>query len=215
MAERPILFSPPMVRALLAGTKTQTRRLWKMPSGYSWEDYEAGLVKCDKRGPAYGVGCGIDEVRCPHGSPGDRLWVRETWALVPPTAYKHSDRVQRTDRHDNPYHHDSAVFRADWPRSAPDRWRPSIHIPRWASRITLERVERLQDISEVDAAAEGVQRDTDGWYDYLMPNTRCCPTARCSYRSLWQSINGLDSWKANPWVWVISFRRIDSAAAGG
>ena len=90
------------------------------------------------------------------------------------------------------------------------KWTPSIHMPRHHSRLTLEitdiRAERLQDISEEDAKAEGVLRDSDGWRDYIMPCTQCCATACDSYKTLWTSINVPESWTANPWVWVVSFR---------
>jgi hypothetical protein len=137
--------------------------------------------------------------RCPHGQPGDRLWVRETFAIVPRTAYAASEGVQQTLRRDDD--HDAAIYRAGWERSNGGlRWRPSIHMPRWASRITLEvtgvRVERLQDISEADARSEGISRaDCPDWH------------ATTDYRALWESIHGPGSWAANPRVWVAEFRR--------
>jgi hypothetical protein len=208
--ERPILFSAPMVRALLAGTKTQTRRAVKdkVPAKYNrlgWSSQAGGPV--------------IPLSFCPYGQPGDRLWVRETFAIVPRTAYRCSEGVQQTLNQNDPYEHDAAIYREGWTRSKGGfRWRPSIFMPRWASRITLEitavRVERLHDISREDAIAEGV-RPLDGsngpnyWTvdvgDVHLNN----PTAQGAYSMLWDWINGTGSWAANPWVWVIAFRRIN------
>ncbi len=196
MKERPILFSAPMVRAILAGTKTQTRRVAKHPLaqnlsyivdiGKGWFGDEEGEV----------------QIRCPYGQPGDRLWVRETWQAV-----SGNDRARHIMTHPRPdrgWLEYAATPRADEPAY---KWRPSIHMPRWASRITLEvtgvRVERLQDISEADAMAEGVhysllekiQAGQDRW-------------ARHAYKKLWETINGSDSWDLNPWVWVVEFKRV-------
>lgn len=207
MAERGILFSAPMVRALLAGTKTQTRRAVKPQP--IMRDGEPIWPK-DARRPK---GRGFED--CPYGRPGDRLWVRETWC--------------QTSTH-------GIVCRADGEISDEfGPWKPSIHMPRWASRITLEitdvRVERLQEISEADAIAEGIERLKDHplgfpvWkvcdhqdgtpgvevLDYVGRDWTKDP--RRAYQALWLSINGPGSWDANPWVWVIEFRRIDGAAA--
>jgi hypothetical protein len=135
----------------------------------------------------------IDRI-CPYGQPEDRLWVRERWAYHP----DFPDLARR------------AIYRAD-PECEhdADRWRPSIHMPRWASRISLEitgvRVERLQSISERDSRAEGVTIEphhSRGYCagEFLPPEMR-------AYRDLWETINGPGSWEANPWVWVIEFRR--------
>lgn len=178
MKERPILFSGPMVRAILNGTKTQTRRIVKPQP-----------VHIDGLGTVMNPSV-ITGNSCKHGKPGDTLWVRETWA-------------HRALRVSGPEGYGCPVFRADdvdrrlpsGPYNRVDRWRPSIHMPRWASRITLQitavRVERLQDISEEDAIAEGVEFG-----------------AKESYRTLWDSINGAGAWDANPWVWVIEFKRV-------
>ena len=192
MTERPILFSAPMVRALLAGTKTQTRRVAKHPLaqnlsyivdiGKGWFGDEEGEV----------------QIRCPYGQPGDRLWVRETWAAP----HSEDARPPRAIQCDQMRIHYAA---------SEDRggllWRHRIHMPRWASRITLEvtgvRVERLQDISEADAMAEGVhysllekiQAGQDRW-------------ARHAYKKLWESIHGPGSWDLNPWVWVVEFKGV-------
>lgn len=183
MKERPILMSAPMVRAILAGAKRQTRRIAM---------------------PKRSIEPMTDE--CPYGQPGDRLWVRETWQSAPLRGV--------------------FAYRADpmWsgvPAPTPDgRWRPSIHMPRCASRITLEitgvRVERLRDINEDDAIAEGIQPAalTGHWRLYGRgANGDMDRSPRVSYRSLWESINGQGSWDANPWVWVIEFRRVTESAA--
>ena len=192
MTERPILFSGPMVRAILDGSKTQTRRVVKAQP-------HAG-VRLSPLCPS-----GLEDghgraLTCAYGWPGDGLWVRETHAIVPRTAYACSDGVHQVLRPNDD--HDAAVFREGWTRSAPGRWRPSIHMPRWASRIDLliqsVRVERLHEISDVDSIAEGVDRT----------NTSIAGYARQRYMTLWEQINGAGSWEANPWVWVVEFERI-------
>lgn len=213
MKERPIIFSAPMVRAILSGAKTQTRRIIK-PQPIDSADDPIGAIDVgvfhptviargeEAPGPeqfgAYTVDGGRSW-RCPYGQPGQcRLWVRETWGALPHMM----GGVQRETlryRADGEYQNE----RGTW------RWRPPIHMPRWASRITLEitdvRVERLQDISEADAKAEGVS----------MPDGTPTPPDFWSYqqefRHLWEQINGPGSWDANPFVWVVTFRRIDHA----
>lgn len=192
MTERPILFSAPMVQAILAGQKTQTRRVIRLR-------HDADVVVVDGRvwKPARVDYSGY--VDCPYGQPGDRLWVRETWAQA------------RAARHDQPLR-DVIAYAADRESMAdlfgiPDRrWRPSIHMPRWASRITLEvtgvRVERLRDITPADAMAEGVTVPSwDGTTEALIYVE--------AYRDLWEQIHGAGAWRANPWVWVVEFRRIE------
>jgi hypothetical protein len=201
MKERSILFSAPMVRALLAGTKTQTRRIIKRPLNHPgrtvYTYYGPG-----KNNPAHASVAiangpdspdGSDEkVRCPYGAAGDRLWVRETWAPRDQQALKQRDRAMLYYRADGEREHETD-----------GKWRPSIFMPRWASRITLEvtgvRVEQLQEITESDAKAEGVD-----------PVVAKLPTHRDAYRSLWGEINGAGSWDENPWVWVIEFKRLSS-----
>lgn len=226
--ERPILFSAPMVRAILNGTKTQTRRVvrfracnddhtlhrpWLADSG--WHDYD-------------------DALRCPYGAPGDRLWVRETfdasyeypsdengswitpWHQVPRawrTAPNLASVYYRADasEYEAIYLDEQgvALTRVKDARDDPgmvegQRWAPAIHMPHWASRITLEvtgvRVERLQDISTADAWAEGIPSspDVDPVHEY---------------RELWDSLNAKrgHGWDANPWVWVVNFRRVADA----
>jgi len=190
VSNRPILFSAPMVRALLAGTKTQTRRVVKPQPVMRDGEPE---WPADAKRPR---GRGFED--CPYGAPGDRLWVRETWNTFEGWAgYFYAA--------DN---HSFGIGADDDPDHIPEhavRWRPSIHMPRAASRITLEitavRVERLQDISEADAIAEGA--------DPLLvpPDGGSAPHVE-GYRTLWEYINGAGSWDLNPWVWVVEFRRV-------
>lgn len=203
MTERPILFSAPMVRAILNGVKTQTRRILKGSTEFRGP-YNPAYIEAHRNSPGWAS-------ICPHGQPGDRLWVRETWGSAdnwlhdcetnPPrcVAYR-ADKAARN--FDPPYDVDTSDWGA-WERM---KWRPSIHMPRWASRITLEivaiRVERLQDISETDARAEGYPGDIIDGINYAVG-------AKNWFRSLWEQINGHDSWAANPWVWVIEFKRVN------
>ena len=198
---RPILMSAPMVRALLAGTKTQTRRIVKpQPNARCTEAF----VGCDgiwrfswptARSP---MSSAADDVRCPYGKPGDLLWVKET-------AHYGPNRVA--------YSADNAPLAKG---ETVDGWGPkrsSLLMPRWASRLTLEiteiRVERLQDITEADAKAEGAAFHDgrgighSGWrHDYRDVHA----TAASSYRRLWNEINGPGAWDANPWVWALTFK---------
>lgn len=211
MKERPIIFSGAMVRALLDGTKTQTRRVIKLRHSWSIEERDDGSPwpwHLD-----YVTGGEWDGwAPCPYGRPGDRLWVRETWRH---TADSLEDARAITDDVASGTAVDyRATYIEDCMRElnfsrkdaeTSDRfesWRPSIYMPRWASRILLEitevRVQRLQDISEDDAQAEGITNaeclECDGW--------------RNAYSRLWESINGAGSWAANPWVWALTFRRV-------
>lgn len=201
MKERPILFSAPMVRAILAGTKTQTRRLMK-PQPETQHDGEpywhvGGYRVWGYRPPsAVPLRAGGNPLPCPYGVPGDRLWVRETWApLTKGFAYS-ADPI---------YNYSPA-----------GRWTSSIHMPRTASRITLEvtgvRVERLQDISKGDALAEGIVPAGDGNGFQLADTTHYGGNPIDSYLSLWESINGPGSSAANPWVWVVEFLRLEQTA---
>jgi len=222
MSERPILFSTPMIQALLAGRKTVTRRAVKFPHQNPlgvWEPSTFGGPGLrDRRGEEIAEQPCMWHTRegttilCPHGARGDSLWVRETWQHAtqrlcscpqPSEASPCDDWSNGTGCRSN---RGEVVYAADGP-SAP-RWRPSIFMPRWASRIILRitdvRVERLQSISEADAKAEGVQiRDT------IYPDE---PRSDYSYveqyRLLWDSINGDGAWQANPYVWVVSFERV-------
>ena len=194
MRERPILFSAPMVRAILAGAKTQTRRLMK-PTPHK---VDGGVPFADAPAWAHAEP-GSAVMRCPYGVRGDRLYAREAWAA--PHAYDHLP--PRLIPQDARIHYAATEDRGGL------LWRPSIHMPRWASRITLEitrvRVERLQDISEADALAEGVTDDGSLVTD-LAGNDR--GGAFAAFATLWEVINGADSWDDNPWVWAIEFRRL-------
>lgn len=190
MKEKPILFSAPMVRAILDGRKTQTRRVVKKAipdESFINAPYNGFAFVGQFNGGTYTV-----PFLCPYGQPGDRLWVRETWQT-----YKEFDRVRPNDISNQSEIQYPATYDG-WD----SRKRPSIHMPRWASRITLEitnvRVERLQDITDADALAEGVDQT----------NTSIGGYATERFKRLWQSINGQGSWAANPWVWVIEFKRI-------
>lgn len=256
--ERPILFSAPMVRAILSGAKTQTRRVMSpQPEHLQRHEWRGKLVYEGEhrmwcwRGHTFEnlwdeYIRDADRARlaalCPHGAPGDQLWVKETWTHDAPdletcrAAYE--DACPGIDY--GPYYRATEV--------APDtlRWRPSIFMPRWASRITLEvtevRVQRLQEISEDDARAEGVEPYTPP-HGHISPDQhvpgpgfdRCRlgdQPHRLPFADLWDSINGkprpmldddgepvLDddgrsrmvasrSWANNPWVWAVTFRRL-------
>lgn len=197
MTDRPILFSAPMVRALIDGRKTQTRRVLKPQPQYDGEWWRLGDIIWQEA--SFPVFDGQEMARRARFAPGDRLWVRENFTTVPTAAYRMSKGVERTICHHDPDW--AAIYAEGWERSKP-RWRPSIHMPRWASRLTLVvesvKVERLQEISEEDAQAEGAQ-----WED-------CWPTYRQSFEALWTRINGRDSWSENPWVAAVSFCVIKS-----
>ncbi len=230
--ERPILFSGPMVRAILEGRKTQTRRNLKpQPALTSYGKLEwhgkAGPLKCtvqadgDKNLAEAFNKNGLSSC-CPYGKQGDLLWVREAWRpdydQYLEMCVQYAADCSRIKKYPDD---DARGFVFEQQAAAAFRcetkgYKPSIYMPRWASRIPLEitgvRVERLQDISEADSWAEGAPRDKglavpvemgengygSGWNN-----------ARSWYNSLWESINGKDSWDANPWVWVIEFKRVE------
>lgn len=213
--ERPILFSAPMVRALLAGTKTQTRRLVKPQPG------EANTMVYPSDSTQAAV---IRKAWKPYALPGDRLWVKETFATLQPTEHEETARAHRDRVVVRPEDDERVAlwYRADGEMPFIERlfsddedsirWRPSIYMPRWASRITLEvtsvRVERLQAITEADAIAEGIELSPGGPWRAYDAEGGCCYEAVESFRTLWQSINGAESWAANPWVWVVEFKRV-------
>ncbi|HDR8979457.1 TPA: hypothetical protein QDA90_004261 [Burkholderia vietnamiensis] len=215
MKERPILFSGPMVRAILEGRKTQTRRVAKEFAGR--DDLDAILGRFpNQRG-------------CPHGEPGDRLWVREAFRLTSdfdgdsPTRVGERclDAGYRAPWAPVRYEVDGAERDWRWVGTPPGhevtagRARASMHMPRWASRITLEitgvRVERLQSISESGARAEGVTIEEHHMRGYCA-GAYWPPSIR-AFHDLWDSLNAArgHGWDANPWVWVIEFRRIDGS----
>ena len=221
MTERPVIFNRHMVFEILRDMKTATRRLVKSvgadPS-FDLLDFGQGMwpFRTDREDVLHRI-----PLRCPLGTPGERLWVRENWQYADWTedgspVIRYADQCKRITSVPDDW---SDRVQSDWAklseadnvkidgRAADRRWRPSIHMPRWASRITLEitevRVERLNDISESDAEAEGI--------DFLrrVPDVDETQTARELFECLWESIAGSGSWVANPWVWVVNFKRIE------
>jgi hypothetical protein len=206
--ERPILFKGRLVRAILAGAKTQTRRALRLPA---WITDQAGAIDRLRyqlgRGEYPGLAKYVDgrpvrRFTCPYGAPGERLWVRETHAQFAvgnrtgdaPLCVAYRATCGEDGGFDYVHNGDEIM------RLKVTKWTPAIHMPRWASRIDLEvtavRVERLHDITEEDAHAEGValgEGDTN---------------ATRRFFEGWREINGDESWDANPWVWVVSFRRV-------
>lgn len=228
MKQTGLMFKGELVRAILDGRKTQTRRVMKpQPATVErWKHGEPTLetsvnwtVMRDASGKGWS-NCG--PFRCPFGKPGDLIYVRETWMDLQGTGveYISDGKLQRY------------AYAADTPPGSYGdecrkeyglKWRPSIHMPKSAARIWLEitgvRVERLQDISETDAIAEGIERVDDFfgcacWKAYGEPDgaDEVCPDDPIgSFRSLWDSTGG--DWQANPWVWVIDFKRTNKPAA--
>lgn len=204
MKERPILFSDQMVRAILEGRKTVTRRVMKPQP-----DFLGSMV--DPNTPFKTLDAGLHaRITCPYGQPGDRLWVREAWA-----ADAQVDAIAPHDLSQGEpiwYPADLSVRQTGCSMISKGRVRPSIHMPHWASRILLEitavRVERLQDISEKQALAEGVELEGEGVCWAGAAGTASDSPVE-SFRLLWELINGAGSWNANPWVWCVSFRRVE------
>ncbi|MBX9496086.1 hypothetical protein J8Z86_08350 [Yersinia enterocolitica] len=225
MNEKPILFNAEMVNAILSGRKTQTRRIIKL-------DHERGMVNPvvrGRNGEISSITCRLAPMLCPLGQPGDQLWVRETFALLgnedgvcvdwqdnmvkgdeqaAARIYKASCEQKHGDYglYSIP---DSAYWKPDTTNMKYEgTWRPSIHMPRWASRINLlitgVRVERLNDISDVDARAEGCAYGKGNGEIYLAVRPEN------HFPTLWASIYGEESWQANPWVWVINFERMEA-----
>ncbi|MBN8187575.1 hypothetical protein JF540_12830 [Salipiger thiooxidans] len=202
MSVKPILFSGPMVRALLEGRKTQTRRVLKPQP--SCDAIEPHRVHSNEFIP-WRDGEALASIVTPC-APGDLLWVREAHALVPSSAFRMSEGVMQAV---DPSDRDRAcVYRERWERCAP-RWRPSIFMPRWASRLTLRvtdvRVQRVQEITEVDAKAEGVDAVTMDDVPRQAAMSR-----RSDFASLWDSLNAKRGfgWDANPWVAAYTFEVI-------
>lgn len=239
--EKPIIFSGPMVKAILEGRKTKTRRVvkhqdelefggaggkdgpeWNDPGEWGWRTADDDWIALSR--DQMPDSCD-SYARCPHGWPGDLLWVREAWAVssaydsykpseltphVGTVAYRagggllNGEPIERT------------CFDADGGRG---KWRPSIFLPRWASRIDLEitgvRVERLQAITRLDCVREGWPHDNDPAHhaqqialvESGMDDENIDDAAICWFADLWESINGAGSWERSPWVWVIEFRK--------
>lgn len=231
--ERPILFSTPMIQAILEGRKTMTRRIVKQALKFD-TNWRIAVIQEERNylNPRYEMRCGtqyaLPVFRCPYGTIGDKLWVRETFFdnLGDDFLGINSRWIYRADGEIDKQFEDTEGFTG---------WKPSIFMPHIASRITLEitnvRVERLQEITEEDAINEGVMRDED-FPSYNLDFKLCpkcggqgvhgslgfnlgvievdchtCDTNKKRYEFLWESINGSSSWKKNPWVWVVEFKR--------
>jgi hypothetical protein len=216
MKEHPILFSTPMVQAILDGRKTMTRRVMDFPQSFIWNNdyfknnYSFSKMFFDeiknKNVAIFSSNAGQFTEWFPsqYGQVGDRLWVRETWSV---TRYLDGHYDQK----------DTISYRANNDKPYSCGWRPSIFMPRWASRITLEitniRVERLQEITEEDAINEGIEiagkiksSGEKVYKNYLLENNPFTQ-ARYSFQSLWDSINGKKyPWSSNPFVWVVEFK---------
>lgn len=228
MKETPILFSSEMVRAIIAGSKTMTRRVvkkqpnskathFKYSPVWKLEPWVAEFQYHDS--PCWEI---TDSYKCPYGKPGDLLWVRETW-FRGEDDYCRKEMYYRADRGEVPLLVDGdgyMVVKKDGSPASP--WKPSIHMPKTASRIWLQitdiRVERLQSITEKDALAEGIHQYEDGTFKNYFDQSGMreqdgveAHLATGSFCSLWASINGIDSWRANPWTWVVSFRVLSTS----
>lgn len=203
--ERPILFSAPMVRAILEGRKTVTRRV------VNQDCIQSERLPIETASGLFHFWCS-GEHACPYGRPGERLWVREAWAAdaqldaIAPRELSQGEPIR--------YPADGATRQTGCSMITVGKTRPSIHMPRWACRILLEitdvRVERLQDISEDQAKAEGVRLYTDHaelgeWWHVNGIDTYSADPRR-SFELLWSSVGG--DWVANPWVWVVEFKRV-------
>ena len=230
--EHPILFSGPLVRAILDGKKTQTRRIIRPPHGIGW--VAGGPIirtAADLADPWFRwereqsfAELEFRDVRCPLGKPGDRLWVRETWRLTDFASYdtdRYSAAVEMRADGARPFRKEGG------PEMLHERcdWRPSIHMPRWASRISLEvtdvRVQRLQEITEAEIGTEGVRLDDGGVAACAFERAEYYQSGGspiggrspevCGFAALWDSIYGRSaggSWGENPWVWAVSFKRV-------
>lgn len=221
MTERGILFSAPMVRAIVADEKSQTRRAivgrgahkgstfadvrqWsRIEADGTWIGWCEGFSTQEKADEATRRIYKGGGVTCPYGVVGDRLWVRETWR---PAAAAANVPLP-------------VLYRADDDDDTTSSWKPSIFMPRGASRITLDitdvRVQRLQDITAEDAMAEGVYFDGHWFRGGTHPikgSDQCWPDAVRAYQAIWETINGKGSWALNPWVWALTFRRTDAAS---
>lgn len=200
----PIPFSAPMMASLFAGTKTQTRRIIRAPR-WAMDDVMR-MMDGEQNDPHPGKICAYARnsewhpVECPYGGAGDRLWVKEALAQTTSGNVVYRARRPNSSLLQLPLRNGSAV---PWPWKG--KTLGAMYCPRWASRLTLEitnvRAERLQDISEEDAIAEGINVGPDRTYAHL---------AVAQYQELWNSINGPDFWDLNPWVWAITFQLIES-----
>lgn len=230
MTERPILFSAPMVRGLLNGSKTMTRRVVK-PQPFAVQELSDGTWESSPDG---GFDVGVKRLKCPYGLPGDRLWVRESFWECGRWEPDYGEPGSGDGA--GKYWKAFGAWSFDADLCTPisgNIWRriPSIHMPRRRSRILLEvvstRIERLCAISEVDAIAEGaLSVRSEEWDRKFFPAWKAACDMACSdgerpplgpspkrtFLALWESINGNGSWIANPWVWVVEFRRLKEVA---
>lgn len=245
--ERPILFSGAMVRAILDGRKTQTRRVCKSQpysNGFHFDGHDilchndflppSAMLMDVRRGKFSYTASNAEgwESECPHGQPGDRLYVRESWRSTKELDPHSGGRIEVMCLDAGysipwaPIRYEADGERRNWQHTGtpphggppePGRYRHARFMPRWASRILLEitgvRVERLNDCSEADAAAEGVEPyaiygGKPASWKGAADMAAARPTAREAYRDLWDSINGAGAWDANPWVWIVEFRRV-------
>jgi hypothetical protein len=239
--ERPILFSGPMVRAILAGQKTQTRRVMKPQpepcpadhtrAGHWWPSRpHQSMLHVEDELQKW---TGLAGDACPIGDHGERLWVRETWADV--NLYGAPAIAYRADHHlsdlmsdqsfldEGAFNYEDPRYRAvaagkqgnqfsvwafDLLNETEGRWRSAMFMPRWVCRLVLEivsvRVERLQAISTEDCVAEGLSTN--------LREQEAVDDLRGQWKDLWTGINGAASWEANPWVWVVEFKRVEAAA---
>ena len=206
--ERPILFSGPMVRAILDGRKTQTRRVVKNHPGCGFEIGTYHKALTDRHGEQYpactesfGIFAedGSWSIECPYGQPGERLWVREAWAPATAALPLAGGAIYRADYH-------TGLEKRD----GDQKWKPSIHMKRVDSRINLEitavRVERLHQITESDAASEGIECCRE-LFEKAKHGHPLTPHST-AFAWLWFQINGRDSWMENPFVWVVEFKRV-------
>ncbi|HBV2211416.1 TPA: hypothetical protein MDR63_000818 [Klebsiella quasipneumoniae] len=227
MKERGMIFNSEMVRAILDGRKTQTRRIMKVqpkPSKSRPGDFWFSSKKLESmvhvsdlapgNSPIADYHLFIQEHCCPFGAVGDRIWVRETFAALEPGSY---EQVKPQDGHcqDLRYAATDRLAKSDADIRG-YKWVPSIHMPRWASRILLEitdvRVERLNAISQADAIAEGAPPSHPS-IDCVSQEYGFPDFSRSWFGQTWQHIYGEESWDANPWVWVIEFKRVEGGAA--
>lgn len=230
--ERPILFSGPMVRAILDGRKTQTRRVLNLEDALHEDAVPSRILEWrEQHGEWFGLHeyDTIANCKCPYGQPGDRLWVRESFTPCegPGHHCKIADATYVCYRDGEQKHVSSGEITPwrlpnppDWSKQKSNPFSPSIHMPRWASRINLEivciRVERLNDISHHDALQEGLIEWSDpprvSTLHYGLSRADCWETsAPSAYKRLWSTIHAADGpngWAANPWVWVVEFKRV-------
>ncbi|EPK7284376.1 hypothetical protein NLT72_002825 [Citrobacter farmeri] len=216
MKERRMIFNGEMVRAILGGRKTQTRRIMKNQPAGDYPDTPALIRSVGGGFQWYGHYGESSIFNCPFGAVGDRIWVRETFQGPLVSEELFEEYLAYPEKFETPQYCEYAADGGARPEycdlddNLRHGWRPSIHMPRWASRILLEitsvRVERLNDISQEDAQAEGME--LTGWRPtYSDPDSGGeVWTPYDNFAQLWESIYGEESWKANPWVWVIEFK---------